>query len=174
MEDRERFEEVKRTGELQACCFTLGSSNSRMVQLYTSKQMDAKGMLTIEQYELARTLYMQWLRKANNIVQLPSSPRKKQKMGGPSLFRCASLVEDLEGSPAAHEGFDPVTDEILSCHRREPSLFFVSARTNKRHHHLLLTTVLILSQTRLNCGSDSRRTASVSLLTKGHCSTSSP
>ena len=87
--------------------------------MYMSKQMDVMGMLTNDQYELARTLYMQWLRKANNIVQLPtrdSSPRKKQKMGGPSLFRCASLVEDLEGSPAAHEGFDPVTDEILSCH----------------------------------------------------------
>jgi hypothetical protein len=45
--------------ELQANCLTLSSSNSRMVQLYMSKQMDAKGMLTNEQYELARTLYMQ-------------------------------------------------------------------------------------------------------------------
>ena len=48
------------------------------------KQMDAKGMLTTEQYELARTLYMQWLRKANNIVQLltrESSPCKKQTDG---------------------------------------------------------------------------------------------
>jgi hypothetical protein len=27
-------------------------------------------MLTNEQYELARTLCMQWLREANNIVQL--------------------------------------------------------------------------------------------------------
>ena len=89
-----------------------------MVQLYMSKQMDAKGMLNTEQYELARSLYMQWLRKANNIVQLlarESSPRKKQKMGGPSLFRGASLVEGLEGSPAARtqsDGLDPVTDEI--------------------------------------------------------------
>jgi hypothetical protein len=44
---------------------------------------------------------MQWLRKANSIVQLPtreSSTRKKQKMGGPSLFRGASLVEGLKGS----------------------------------------------------------------------------
>jgi hypothetical protein len=29
-----------------------------MVQLYMSKQMDDKGMLINEQYELARTLYM--------------------------------------------------------------------------------------------------------------------
>jgi hypothetical protein len=35
--------------ELQVRCFTFRSSNSRMVQLYMSKQMDAKGMLTKEQ-----------------------------------------------------------------------------------------------------------------------------
>jgi hypothetical protein len=104
--------------ELQTRCFTLRSSNSRMVQLYMSKQMVAKGMLTNDQYELARILYRQWLRKANSIVQLPTregSTSKKQKMGGPSLFRGASLVEGLEGSPAARtqsDGLDPVTDEI--------------------------------------------------------------
>ena len=129
MEDRERFEEVKNAEsvitmihnarrvlkqKLQAHCFTLSSSNSFMVQLYMSKQMDDKSMLTNDQYELARTLYMQWLRKANNIVQFPtreSSPRKKQKMGGPSLFRGASIGEGLEGSPTArtqNDGFDPV------------------------------------------------------------------
>ena len=74
MEDRERFEEVKKAEsvstmiqescrvlkeELQVCCFTtLRSSNLRMVQLYMSKQMDAKNMLTNQQYKLARTLYM--------------------------------------------------------------------------------------------------------------------
>jgi hypothetical protein len=66
--------------ELLADCFTLRSSNSRMVLLYMSKQMHDKGMLTNKQYELACTLYMQWLRKTNNIVQLPmleSSTRKK-------------------------------------------------------------------------------------------------
>ena len=144
MGNRERFEEVKNAEsvstvihnarrvlkqELQARCFTLRSSNSRMVQLYMSKQMDAKGMLTNEQYELARSLYMQWLRKANNIVQLlarESSPRKKQKMGGPSLFRGASLVEGLEGSPAArtqNDDFDPVTDEIERWERLSPDSF---------------------------------------------------
>ena len=68
MEYRERFEEFKKAEsvstmihnacrvlkeELQAHCFTLRSSNLCMVQLYMSKQMDAKGMLTNEQYELA-------------------------------------------------------------------------------------------------------------------------
>ena len=36
---------------------TFRSSNSHLVQVYMSKQMDAKGMLTNEQYELARILY---------------------------------------------------------------------------------------------------------------------
>ena len=126
MEHRERFEEVKNAEsvssmihnacrvlkeELLADCFTLRSSNSRMVQLYMSKQMDAKGMLTNDQYELARILYRQWLRKANSIVQLPTregSTSKKQKMGGPSLFRGASLVEGLEGSPAARTQIDEI------------------------------------------------------------------
>ena len=80
-------------------------------------------MLTNDQYELARILYRQWLRKANSIVQLPTrqgSTSKKQKMGGPSLFRGASLVEGLEGSPAArtqNDDFDPVTDEIEQWER---------------------------------------------------------
>jgi hypothetical protein len=80
MEDRERFEEVKNAESL-----------STMIH----------NALTSDQYELARTLYMQWSRKAfaaNNIVQLPtreSSPRKQQKMGGASLFRGASLVEGV-------------------------------------------------------------------------------
>jgi hypothetical protein len=37
-------------------------------------------ILTNDQYEMARTVYMQWLRKANKIVQLPtceSLPHKK-------------------------------------------------------------------------------------------------
>jgi hypothetical protein len=66
MSARGRFEEVKKAEsvstmihiarrvlkeELQAHCFTLRSSNSRMAHLYMSKQMDAKGMLTTEQYE---------------------------------------------------------------------------------------------------------------------------
>ena len=72
---------------------------------------------------------MQWLCKANNIVQLPtreSSPRKKQRMGGPSLFRGASLVEGLEGSPAArtqNDGFGAVTDEIERWERLSPDNF---------------------------------------------------
>jgi hypothetical protein len=134
MEDRERNEEVKNSNvvsgmidvarrvlkeELQSRCFDLRPSNSRMVQLFMSKQMDAKDILTPAQYDLARTLYLQWLRAANDVQKLPTregSPRKKQKTGGgPALFRGASLLKGTDGSPAARnptDGFDPVTDEI--------------------------------------------------------------
>jgi hypothetical protein len=47
-------------------------------------------------------------------------------MGGPSLFRGASLVEGLEGSPAArtqNDDFDPVTDEIELWERLSPDSF---------------------------------------------------
>jgi hypothetical protein len=62
-------------------------------------------------------------------MQLPTredSARKKQKMGGPSLFRGASLIEGLEGLPAARTqnyGFDPVTDEIERSERLSPDSF---------------------------------------------------
>ena len=47
-------------------------------------------------------------------------------MGGPSLFRGASLVEGLKGSPAArtqNDGFDPVTDEIERWERLSSDRF---------------------------------------------------
>ena len=47
-------------------------------------------------------------------------------MGGPSLFRCASLVEGLEGSLAARTQnccFDLVADEIEQWERLSPDSF---------------------------------------------------
>lgn len=141
MEDRTRKEESKKASdvssmiddgrrvlkeELQSRCFNLRSSNSRMVQLYMSKQMDAKCMLTNSQYELARTLYLQWLRSANEIVKLPvreGSPRKKQKSISPSLFRGASLVEGAPTARTPSDGFDPVTDEVERWERLDPDLY---------------------------------------------------
>ena len=144
MVDRERTDEIKKPEDvsamidtarrilktqLQERCFDLRASNSRMVQLYMSKQMDVKGMLTDVQYELARTLYLQWLRAANDLKKLPTregSPRKKQKTSGPSLFRGAGLVEGAQNSPAARtqsDGFDPVTDEIERWERLSPDSY---------------------------------------------------
>jgi hypothetical protein len=130
MEDCEHFEEVKQAEsvstmihklcrvikeELQACCFTFRSSNSRIVQLYMSRQMDAKGMLTNDStsWHIPSTCsgYVMLTRSCS----CPRARRRKQKMGAPSLFLGASLVEGLEGSPAAriqNDSFDPVTDEI--------------------------------------------------------------
>ena len=61
-----------------------------------------------------------------------SSPCTKQKMGVPSLFLGAPLVEGLEGSPAArtqNDCFDPVTDEIGRWERLSQDSFseFVDA-----------------------------------------------
>ena len=73
-------------------------------------------------YELASTLYKQWIRKANNAIKLPtreSSPCK-QKASGKKLFRGASAKSvvtadgDDDSAHAARTGddFDPVAEEI--------------------------------------------------------------
>ena len=103
--------------ELQERAFDRRPSNARMVQLYMSKQMDVKAMLTTAQYELAKTLYLQWMRDANKIVKLASrsSPRKAQKTSSSGgLFRGASMVDWMESpdSPSPEGGFDPVMEEI--------------------------------------------------------------
>jgi hypothetical protein len=144
MEDRVRKEEIKKqsqvTGmidvarrelkdQLQSRSFDLRPSNARMVQLFMSKQMDVITILTEQQYELAKTLYMQWLHAANETEKSPKregSPRKKQKTAGPSLFRGASLVKGAESSPTARtpsDGFDLVVDEIERWKRLSPDAY---------------------------------------------------
>lgn len=91
--------------ELQERCFDARPSNARMVQLYMSKQMDAKDILTREQFELAKTLYFTWLRNAVSIGLADNAPctlndaasnaNKAQRLSnGGKLFRgakcCAS------------------------------------------------------------------------------------
>ena len=89
-------------------------SNSRLVQVYMSKQpgMDAQKVLEY-QYITAETLYKTYIREANDVVKLPTrqmSPSKTQKMsGGSMIFRGSSALE-CEVTEAAE--FDTVTDEI--------------------------------------------------------------
>jgi hypothetical protein len=70
-------------------------SNSRLVQVYMSKQpgMDTQKVLEY-QYITAETLYKTYIREANDVVKLPTrqmSPSKTQKMsGGSMIFRGAS------------------------------------------------------------------------------------
>ena len=119
------------SNELEERCFLRRPSNARMVQLYMSKQMAVVEMLDSKQYELSKTLYLQWLREANEVAKLAvrTSPRKAQKTshcGG--LFRGASMVVGLDSasparSPAAVTGsFDPVTEEIDRWDRLAPDV----------------------------------------------------
>lgn len=105
-----------------------------MVQIYMSKTMSLKEkqvMLTSAQFDLAHTLYFQWVRIANDIGRLAtreSSPRKAQKIGGGGkLFRGKELVEDDCGSaPAARkeaDGFDPVAEEIERWERLSSDVY---------------------------------------------------
>ena len=68
-------------GELHDRCFTLRSSNARTILLYMSKQQDMEGMFNDSQFELARTLYLQALRSASEIVKLKTrtSPRARSR-----------------------------------------------------------------------------------------------
>jgi hypothetical protein len=89
-------------------------SNSRLVQVYMSKQtsMDAQKVLE-HQYITAETLYKTYIREANDVVKFPTrqmSPLKTQKLsGGSRMFRGASVLE-CEVTESAE--FDTVTDEI--------------------------------------------------------------
>ena len=76
-----------------------------------SKQpgMDAQKVLQ-GQYITAETLYMTYLREANDVLKLTTprqSPRKKQKFSGG--FRGVSALESEVSEPAE---VDPVSDEI--------------------------------------------------------------
>ena len=84
-----------------------------------SKQMDAKVFLTPQQFELSKTLYMQWLRDASNLIKLPTreSPRKKVKVEqskveqGRALFRGAT-TQAAEAARHQGDSFDAMQDEI--------------------------------------------------------------
>lgn len=72
---------VMRT-EIQERCFNARPSNSRMVQLFMSKQMDAKELLTPGQYEVAKSLYFTWLRHAAGLSISKCAPRRTNTTNG--------------------------------------------------------------------------------------------
>ena len=97
--------------ELQERCFDRKISNSRLVQVYMSQQpgMDAQKVLQ-RQYITVETLYMTYLREANDVLKLTTprqSPRKTQKFSGG--FRGVSVLESEASEPPE---FDAVSDEI--------------------------------------------------------------
>jgi hypothetical protein len=83
--------------EVPAAFLTQKISNSRLVQVYMSKQpgMDTQKVLEY-QYITAETLYKTYIREANDVVKLPTrqmSLSKTQKMsGGSRIFRGASAL----------------------------------------------------------------------------------
>ena len=105
--------------ELQDRCFDKKISNSRLVQVYMSKQsvMDAQKVLE-KKYITTETLYKTYIREANDVVKLSTrqmSPvqQKKQKLSGTSrMFRGTCALEPQESEMIEPGEFDAVTDEI--------------------------------------------------------------
>lgn len=125
--------------ELQERCFDARPSNARMVQLYMSKQMDSKDILTREQFELAKTLYFTWLRHAATIALANAAPcassnkaantanSKAQRLSnGSKLFRGAKCCVSADDTPSVDldvSSSDRVSDEIERWARLPPEMY---------------------------------------------------
>lgn len=105
--------------EVDRRCFRQRSSNARMVQLYMSKQMDVKEILSAEQFVVAKACYLQWIRAAHQLL-----PTKKYAAGqtqakamksntGAKLFRGSLMCpEDAENVDPEAVGGDEAAEEI--------------------------------------------------------------
>ena len=77
-------------------------SESRLIQIYMSKQMEASKVLSEGAYQTAKALYLQWLRALvdNGIVGERTSPRKKKKA---AKKMAANLFDGMEDSDEDNE-----------------------------------------------------------------------
>ena len=97
--------------ELREWCFDPKKSNSRLVQVYMSKQsvMNTNKVLQY-QYSVEETLYKTYIRESNDVLKMTtprmSSPKKQTISGG---FRGVSV---LESEVTETTDFDTVSDEI--------------------------------------------------------------
>jgi hypothetical protein len=120
--DRARIEETRSAASLDPCItlarellmdelqkrfFDARPSDAAMILMHMTKQgLRTSQYLTALQVDLARTIYLKWLRNAHDVlrgkspVPLRTSPRKPSK-----LFRAAYNEPD-------DVGFDEVTDEV--------------------------------------------------------------
>jgi hypothetical protein len=120
--DRARIEETRSAANLDPCItlarellmdelqkrfFDARPSDAAMILMHMTKQgLRTSQYLTALQVDLARTIYLKWLRNAHDVlrgkspVPLRTSPRKPSK-----LFRAAYNEPD-------DVGFDEVTDEV--------------------------------------------------------------
>ena len=100
--------------ELQQRFFAERPSNSRMVQLYMSKQKRSTNWLPETWRLLSESLYLRWLRKAQEHLsastrQLRSSPNKKQKASSSTALM---LFEDEDDAEDDGDGAQEENDEV--------------------------------------------------------------
>ena len=99
--------------QLETRFFSEPPPESRMVQIFMSKQVPASQVLPSEWLQSAEAFYLQWLRRASDTARRAaprSSPRKRLK----TAAACASLLLDAfepQGGDDA-EGMDPVGIEV--------------------------------------------------------------
>jgi hypothetical protein len=103
--------------ELTQRFFAERPSNSRLVQIWMSKQYPAEKWLPEEWKMLAKGLYLNWLREAAKIAGIAlrsSPPRKVQKKeaGGSALVRNVSDSEEEEEAANTESPLDTVTEEV--------------------------------------------------------------
>ena len=79
-------------------------SDARLIQIYMSKQIDASKVLSEENLQTAKALYLQWLRLLidKGIIGERTSPRKKKKVkkAESNLFEGMDDSGDDDDSPA--------------------------------------------------------------------------
>ncbi len=100
LEDFIRLSREVMQQELQESCFDNKILNSRLVQVYMSKQPDMDAQKVLEDhYITVATLHKTYIRESNDVVKLPTrqmspSQPKQQKLSGTSrMFRGASGFE---------------------------------------------------------------------------------
>jgi hypothetical protein len=99
--------------ELTGRFFTERPSNTRLVQIWMSKQYPAEKWLPSAWHVTAKALYLGMLRDAVKIVGMPtrSSPRKQQKTSAASSSLVRNESDDEDDGPTTTAHNDVVTDE---------------------------------------------------------------
>ena len=103
--------------QIQARFIDKRFSDARLIQIYMSKQMDVKKVLSIDNLFLAKALYLQWLRTlvSSGVMGARTSPRKVATYSTTKsdLFDGMNDSDDeQEEQPVAPCDTDRVRDEV--------------------------------------------------------------